>query len=156
MLFQGSSRWAQAGWWKLSNGTRQAFVQWTNASGVWSTEVFAGSPVESFQTYQVIYNPSVGGTSSEFVFERNNSVLWRVSPAGWQPDAVQANGETHNDRNQMPGGVNAPMWLDQVQYTVGGGWIDINTPVSITDPTIHGAVKASSHLYKIWDKACTT
>lgn len=80
----------------------------------------------------------------------------RVSPAPWQPNAVQANAEVHNDRNQMPGGFNAPLWMDQVQYTNGGAWTDINTPDFVTDPNIHGGVKTNSHLYKAWDKACAT
>jgi hypothetical protein len=104
MLFRGSTNWAQTCWWKKSNGTREAFVQWTAADGVGGTEVFPGSPVGTFQTYLTIYNPASGGTNSEFVFERNNSVLWRVRPATFEPNAVQANGEAHNDRNQMPGG----------------------------------------------------
>jgi hypothetical protein len=157
MLFRGSGKWAQVGWWKRSNGTREAFAQWTDGNGnIGGTEVFPGSAVGTFPKYQVIYNPAAGGANSEFLFERNNSVLWRVSPTGWQPNAVQANGETHNDRSQMPGGFNAPMWLDQVQYTVGGGWIDINTPANVTFPNFHSAVKTNAHLYKIWDDECPT
>jgi hypothetical protein len=155
MMNSGGSKWAQVGYWKDGSG-RSAFVQWTDNSGHWFTEHFAASPVGESRTYETIYNPAAGGAQSEFVFERNNSVLWRVSPTLWQPNTVQVNGETHNRANQMPGGFNATVWLEQVRYSVGGGWININSPVSITDPNIHFASKESSSFYRIWDWACAT
>lgn len=90
------------------------------------------------------------------MFHKDNSVLWRVRPATFVPNAVQSNGEIHNDMNQMPGGVNAPLWLNNVQYTIGGGWIDINTAGGASLPNWHGVQKVNGHFYKIWDKGCAT
>jgi hypothetical protein len=156
MLNSGGTRWAQVGWWKPVGQAREAFVQWTDNSNHWFTESFAAGAIGTFPTYQTVYNPAVGSTPSEFVFERNSAVLWRVRPTLWVPATVQAYGEVHNRTDQMPGGVRAPVWLDQVQYTIGGAWTDINSAAGVTDGTLHGVEKTNSHLYKIWDKRCDT
>ena len=114
MLSSGGSKWAQDGWWKDPNGARSAFVQWTDATGHFFTEHFTASALGTFPTYQTIYNPAAGGAQSEFVFERNGSVLWRVSPTLWVPATVQSEGEIHNRTDQMPGGFNNPVYLDQM------------------------------------------
>ncbi|MBI2782404.1 MAG: hypothetical protein HYX55_11500 [Chloroflexi bacterium] len=119
-------------------------------------ENFSAGTLGTFPTYQAIYNPASGGAQSEFVFERNGSVLWRVSPTAWVPATVQSEGEIHNRTDQMPGGFNNPLYLDQMQYTTGGAWTDMNTNSFVTNSTIHSALKFSSRLYKIWDKACPT
>lgn len=85
---------------------------------------------------------------------RNSSILYRLQPAQWAPQTIQVFGETLNKADQMPGGINSPVWLKDVQYTTGGAWTDINTDAGATDPNIHGAAKLTSKLYKIWDKAC--
>lgn len=151
MLYRGGTKWAQMGWWKETNA-RFMFVQWTDDSGHWFTELLDDFPVGTFSTYEVNYNPG----PSEFVFQVDNSNYWYVSPTLWQPNALAAKGESHNYTDQMPGGTQAPMWLDRVQYTTGGQWINIGTAAVATDPNKHGALKSSNQLYKIWDKACNS
>lgn len=157
MLNLGGSEWAQDGWAKEANGSRWTWAQWTLDSSPWVDDSFwPPSAIGSMPEYKTSFNPAVPGTPSEIVFHKNGSVLWRVRPAQFVPNTIQANGEIHNDMNQMPGGTNAPLWLDNVQYTVGGGWIDINTAGGATHTSWHGFQKVNGHFYKIWDKGCAT
>lgn len=152
MLNSGGSKWAQVGWWKDISGARWAFAQWTDNGGNWFTQFFTASPVGASPNYQTIYNP---GANPKFLFERDNVVLWQAN-ALWQPATVQVHGETHNLADQMPGGFNATLWFEEVHYTMGAGWLNINTAAGTTDPGNHGALKVNAEFYKIWDRDCAT
>ena len=65
-------------------------------------------------------------------------------------------GETHNLADQMPGGFNATLFFEEVHYTMGAGWINIDTAAGATDPGNHGAQKVNAEFYKIWDRDCAT
>jgi hypothetical protein len=152
MLNSGGTKWAQVGWDKALNGTRHDFVQWTDNSGHWFTENFSASPIGSTPNYETIYNP---GASPAFLFERDNAVLWQAA-ALWQPATVQTMGEIHNKADQMPGAVSSQVFLDNAYYTMGNGWLEINSDPFSSDWNNFTSIKASAHFYSIWDRMCSS
>lgn len=95
--------------------------------------------------------------TKQFRFMNGSTTLWTVA-GGWTPSAIQAYGETHTPRAQMPGDTSNKVLMSGVKYIKGSDttWTSINTAAGVNNSTWYGATKNSSTSYYIWDKFCSS
>ena len=144
MLSNGSSEWAQVGWWQDSNGHR-TFEQHTDNSGHWYTNYWPANG-NGYNGYEVSFNAS----QWLFGFYRNGSLL--NSPTEqWTPTTYDLYGETHRLSDQMPGGYNNPSVF---MYAMYNHTTYVTTSALSSNWTYFAASYVGSGYYNIWDRAC--
>jgi hypothetical protein len=150
-----ATRWAQVGWWKKANGTREVFVQYTNNSGGWPTSTYPARPVGTSTTYIVTRRFEDGFW--RFRFYENNTQLTSISTLTWTPTQYAVRGETHLPNNQMPGGYASPLDFWTTYYYVGDSLFGVATATDVYNPSWHGAYRFSGGVhYQVWDRACAS
>jgi hypothetical protein len=159
MLDNPGGGYAQIGWMKQSDGTRNTFMEYTDQTGMYHTTVDAPWPVGNFTPYEVWWDAG----NQRLDFFAGNSLFGTAIRYFTMGEAGQF-AETHTLDSQMAEGTNSHEEftfstvsnLAGSTYNFDGAGGGLAT-VSITNASIHDAVRASTHTrIDTWDKACST
>ncbi len=152
MLFlTGSKYYAQVGWLKSPNGTRNTFVEFVYLpDGRYRTDTFPPDSTGTYHTYKVTVR-----TRDGFVdyYDDGNDI--DESPQFADYNEGQIFGEIHTLANQMPGGKNNHMRFQgsHIFYNAGNHEFD-GAPSSDLGTTYWNYNVVSTTELAIWDKAC--
>lgn len=150
--------YAQIGWYKVSDGTRNVFMEYTDQNGQFHRSLGAPFPVGNFTPYEVWWD--AGNQRLDF-FAQNT--LFGTAIRYFTIREAEQFGETHSLNSQMPEGTNSheEFTFSTVSNLAGTGYnFDGSSggaaTIVITNATIHDAVRASTHTrIDTWDKACS-
>lgn len=149
MLNNGTSNWAQVGWWQDTSGHR-VFEQHTNGSGQWFTNYWPGR-TNSSNDYKVM------SLSTAFSFSVNDSLLSSVT-RGFTANGYQLYGETNRKEAQMAGGFSSlttKAFISSAQKQNSSNTWSAVTTAAGANSTLYGA-QLTSGTYYIWDWACAS
>lgn len=134
------------------------FYSWWTPNPLGTTHIYQADfevvgPGIWFYSYYVDGSPLIDPTTGgQFTYPGN----------GWSPNQFDANAETHDPRDQMPGGTQSPAWLNNALYLVPGGgpWNAITSPAAqrsnVGNPvTSWYGVSNPGNSANIWDYLCT-
>lgn len=158
MLDNANSSYAQIGWYKVSNGTRNVFMEYTDQNGNYHRSLGAPYPVGNFTPYEVWWD--AGNQRLDFFAQ---GTLFGTAIRYFTIREAQQLGEIHSLDSQMPEGTNSH---EEFTYStvsnLAGSTYNFDgasggaATVVITNATIHDAVRASTHTrIDTWDKACS-
>jgi hypothetical protein len=163
---QTTDQWAQIGWIEFPGGVRNTVVQYADGSSDIQTFFYSPSPINSTQSYGVLYAPGGQFTISE------NGVNLIETDLSWAPDSADIDAELHTQASQVPGGTadpsgqvamvsNAHVW----PQAGSGGWANFDgetlyayVPTNANHSFIGLAPLGTNGntSWRTWDKACTT
>jgi hypothetical protein len=162
-----SDQWAQIGWLEFPGGVRNTFIQTADGSNNIHTDYYSPSPINSTQTYGVLYQP---GAQDPFVIAENGVNLVEVH-LSWAPDSADINAELHTEASQVPGGTADPsgqvaqVTNAHVWPTAGSGsWGNFDgytlyASLPTTAPEYFIGIApfgtTGNNSWRTWDKACT-
>ena len=150
MLNNGTSNWAQVGWWEYAGGTRYTFVQWTTSPNRWQTKFWNPQSTGAYTYYTTLYNNQPG----KFSFQVSGSTI-DAENASFTPNQAQNLGEIQTLADQMPGGYNNNEVFKSTNVYIGG-WQAFSGSNYNSNGSYFGLNSVSSTQRNIWDWACSS
>jgi len=153
----GESVWAQIGWVKKGDGSRNTLIQVKNSStSVTTRDWDPAKPLGSYPYYTVLYD----NTPGTFTFQLDGSP-WPYAgysvAAGFTPTEGQIFGEIKNNNNQMPGATSDVLGFFSAYTYYLGSWHTFlgNAYSSHYSDFPYDGPYSGTTLY-IWDADCAS